>query len=80
MSEDTLNLGPKSTAWLKEIGISDLATLREVGVVEAYQLVRAGHGEVSLNFLWALEGVLTNVPWDELDMATKARLKRDIGH
>lgn len=80
MSEKLLNLGPKSTAWLNEIGIYDLAALKEVGVVEAFQLIRCHHANASLNLLWSLEGALTGVPWDQIDSATKARLKRDIGY
>lgn len=60
------NLGPRSQALLHEAGIADEATLRRLGAVAAYARVKARHGAASLNLLWALEGALTGLPWQEV--------------
>lgn len=59
-------LGPKSTQWLAQIGITTAQELRGIGAIEAYErLVRAGL-PVSLNMLWALEGACTDRDWREV--------------
>jgi DNA transformation protein len=60
------NLGPKSEAMLGRAGISTLQQLRTLGSVRAYLKVRRSGSEPSLNLLWALEGALTNRPWQEV--------------
>ncbi len=57
------NLGPKSQAMLAAAGITTLEQLHKVGSVRAYVLVKATGANASLNFLWALEGALTGLPW-----------------
>jgi DNA transformation protein len=57
------NLGPRSRAILAAAGIQDLEQLRSLGSVAAYSLAKRSGGNVSLNLLWALEGALTNTPW-----------------
>jgi DNA transformation protein and related proteins len=57
------NLGPKSAAMLQQAGIPDLAHLRAMGSVRAYQQVKRCTPSATLNLLWALEGALTQTPW-----------------
>ena len=57
------NLGPKSKAMLAGAGIRSVAQLRALGAVAAYVRVRARSPRASLNLLWALEGALSNLPW-----------------
>ncbi len=78
--KDLLNLGPTTIQWLNDIGITTRAELEAVGPVEAFQLISARQASAGLNLLYALEGALRDVRWDELDMATKARLRRDAGY
>ena len=59
---DLMNMGPKTTQWLKEIGIERENDLRDVGVIEAYIKVKANHPRrVNLMFLYALQGALMNM-------------------
>lgn len=60
------NLGPKSAAALKAAGIDSIATLRALGSVPAYARVRGVWPAASLNLLWALEGALTGLRWQEV--------------
>ena len=56
-------LGPRSEAILHEVGITTPEALHALGSLGAYEkLVRAGQ-QVSLNFLWALEGALSDRDW-----------------
>jgi DNA transformation protein and related proteins len=57
------NLGPKSQQMLARAGITTFSQLRRHGSVLAYVLVKQAGCNVSLNLLWALEGALTNLPW-----------------
>lgn len=72
------NLGPVSTRWLAAVGIHTLDDLRKVGVVNAYNLVRARGYNATLNLLWALQGALTGLTWNKLPEAVKQDLKRRI--
>ncbi len=57
------NLGPASRRWLADAGLHTEADLRALGAVVAYARVRALNPKASLNLLWALEGALSNLPW-----------------
>ena len=64
---DTLrNLGPKSKEMLRGSGICSVEQLRELGTVRAFVQVKRNDPRASLNLLWALEGALTNRPWQEV--------------
>lgn len=60
------NLGPKSQEMLAVAGITRIAQLRELGSVGAYVRVKAKVPSASLNLLWALEGALTGLPWQQV--------------
>ena len=74
-----LNLGPKSTAWLEQVGIRTRADLERVGSVKAWLKVREAGLETSLNLLWALEGALLDLRWDRLPPAVKDNLRQRAG-
>ena len=57
------NLGPKSQQMLALAGVTSVERLRSLGSVATYALVKRSGGNPSLNLLWALEGVLTGLPW-----------------
>jgi DNA transformation protein len=65
------NLGPKSERMLATASITSLAQLRELGSVAAYARVKRAGCPASLNLLWALEGTLSGLHWQEV-----ARLHR----
>lgn len=60
------NLGPRSAQMLQDADIATLGALRKIGAVSAYVRVRALHPRASLNLLWALEGALSNTPWQDV--------------
>ncbi len=63
---DMKGLGPKSCEMLTEAGITTLEQLRQLGSVAAYVKTRQCHSRASLNLLWALESVLTDIPWQQI--------------
>lgn len=73
------NMGPKSSAWLHEIGIDTLEDLEAVGAVEAYRRLKTSRPtEVSLNALWGLQAALLNIHWKALSPEIKAELKAQL--
>ena len=72
--EQLAGLGPKSAAWLNNIGIYTRAELHAVGPITAMiRLERAGHTS-SLNMLYALVGALEGVHWQEIAHTRKGEL------
>jgi len=53
------NLGPRTAAWLNDVGVSTREQREELGSRDAYLLVKSRVPQCSLNLLWALEGALT---------------------
>lgn len=60
------NLGPKSAEALARAGLTTLSQLQQIGSVAAYVRVKHANANISLNFLWALEGALTGLRWQEV--------------
>ena len=61
--ECLLNLGPTSSQWLREAGITTIAELDRVGPVVAFRLVRQRQPKASLNLLWAMAAGLKGKDW-----------------
>lgn len=60
------NIGPKSAAQLRQVGVRTLDDLRALGSLEAFvKLKRAGF-KPSLNLLYALEGALLDCHWQDI--------------
>lgn len=75
---DLPGLGPRSEAWLAEIGISTVAELKAVGAVAAYRRLKHWNPRlVSLNALYALHAALNGLHWRAVDAETKARLRAE---
>ena len=75
MSEEKLrNVGPKSSAWLRQVGLHTRADLEAAGPVEAYMRVRRAGFRPSLNLLYALEGALRDCHWQEVPDARRREL------
>ncbi len=68
------NLGPKSLEMLAAAGIVSVEQLRALGSVAAYVRVKRHNASASLNLLWALEGALTNTPWQEVSREHRTSL------
>jgi DNA transformation protein len=68
------NIGPKSAAWLRQVGLRTPEELAAVGAVGAYVKVRRAGFKPSLNLLYALEGALADCHWQEVPDARRAEL------
>ena len=68
------NLGLASVNILHSIGIRTLEDLRRVGPVEAFINIRRRGINASRVLLYALQGALLDVHWNDLDPALKANL------
>jgi DNA transformation protein and related proteins len=71
-------LGPRSTQWLAEIGITSYDDIDALGSVEVYRRLRAARDGVSLNMLWALESLLLGCDWRDLPADRKAALRAEV--
>ena len=76
--EELLNVGPRSSQWLREAGIASVQQLKKMGRVLAYRVVKHARPTASLNLLWALAAGLQNKRWQELTAAEKLRLKQQL--
>ncbi len=68
------NLGASSVNLLNTIGIHTPDDLRAVGSVKAYQRIRQRGAHVSMALLYALEGALLGISWQDIDPALKMQL------
>ncbi len=68
------NLGPASARLLARVGIRDRAALQAAGSVAVFADLRAAGHRPSLNLLWALEGALSNQPWQQVAQERRAAL------
>jgi DNA transformation protein and related proteins len=72
-----LRIGPRSRRWLAEAEIRTLEDLASLGALEAWKRAKAAHPrEVSLNLLYALQGLLMDCAWGELPPSVKEGLKK----
>jgi len=72
--EKIRNIGTKSAAWLRQVGLRGLDDLREIGSVDAFLKVKRAGFRPSLNLLYAIEGALQDCHWRELDDDCRASL------
>lgn len=68
------NIGPKSAAWLRQVGLRSREDLEAVGAVDAYMRVKRAGFKPSLNLLYALEGALLDCHWQEVPDARRSEL------
>ena len=68
------NIGPKSAAWLRQVGLRTLDDLAGVGPVEAYMRVRRAGFRPGLNLLYAIEGALNDTHWQDVPEARRVEL------
>ncbi|TXH73805.1 MAG: transcriptional regulator [Lysobacteraceae bacterium] len=60
------NIGPKSAAWLRQVGLRTESDLRATGALEAFIRVKRAGFKPSLNLLYALEGALCDCHWQDI--------------
>lgn len=76
--ENLKNIGPKSAAWLHDIGIHTRADLEAMGAVMAWKILKHQRpGQVTILLLYALDGALSGKHWNALGPERKAALKRE---
>ena len=68
------NIGPKSAAWLRQVGLRSMEDLAAVGSVEAFFKIKRAGFKPSLNLLYALEGALLDCHWQQLPEARRSEL------
>lgn len=72
-----LPIGPVSRGWLAEIGIENLAQLREMGAVAAYIRLKEMYPKrVSLNLLYGLHSILEGIPANQIPDEIKTALRK----
>ena len=69
-----LNMGPKSAAWLRQVGVRTMGDLRTHGAVGAFWKVKKAGFKPSLNLLYALAGAEKGCHWTALSADEKNRL------
>ena len=68
------NIGPKSAAWLRQVGLRTPEDLAAAGPVEAFMRVKRAGFKPSLNLLYSLEGALCDCHWQEVPDARRTQL------
>ncbi|MDP9379097.1 MAG: TfoX/Sxy family protein [Chloroflexota bacterium] len=72
------NIGRVTAGWLHDAGIRTAQDLEVVGPVEAWRRVKAVYpNQVTLVLLYALQGALLGIHWNDLPRDLKQRLKSD---
>ena len=72
------NLGKTSAQWLHAVGIHSASDLRRRGAVEAYRAVKARGFRASKVLLYAIEGALLDVHWNDIPPQRKAFLNEQV--
>ncbi|MBA4136888.1 MAG: hypothetical protein C0518_06185 [Opitutus sp.] len=73
-----LNLGPKSTAWLADVGLNTREELAALGPIETCRRLRSAGHPVNVLMAYALEGALTGTHWNEISPKTKQWLRAEF--
>jgi len=74
------NLGDVGARWLASVGITTLEELAAVGSVEAFRRIREKHAGANIIALYALEGALLDMHWNELPPEVKDALHEQVGY
>ncbi|MAZ87475.1 MAG: competence protein TfoX [Cellvibrionaceae bacterium] len=72
------NLGAASVNILHAIGVNSYTDLNDMGPVEAYIRIKARGIHVSKVMLYALQGALLGVHWNDLEPDMKQRLVSEV--
>jgi len=72
------NLGKTSAQWLHAVGIHNASDLRRLGAVSAYQAVKTRGFRASKVLLYAIEGALLDMHWNDLPAERKQALNQQL--
>lgn len=70
-----LKIGPKSAAWLRQVGIRSHEDLVEVGAVAAFVKCKRAGFRPTMNLLYSLEALLMGCHWQKLPVERRAELQ-----
>ena len=73
------NVGPKSAAWLRQVGVRETEDLARIGPVEAFLKVKRAGFRPSLNLLYSMAGALADCHWADLPEERKQELLAALG-
>jgi len=73
-TEKLRNIGPKSAAWLRQVGLRTQDDIAAVGTVEAFMRVKRAGFKPTLNLLYAIEGALLECHWQDVPEARRQQL------
>jgi hypothetical protein len=68
------NIGPKSAAWLRQVGIRTDEDVKRFGALESFIKVKKAGFKAGLNLLYALAGAEDDCHWQEIGDARKHAL------
>ncbi|MGO2286315.1 TfoX/Sxy family protein [Pseudomonas lundensis] len=72
------NLGKTSAQWLHAVGIHNLSDLKQLGAADAYRAVKARGFRASKVLLYAIEGALLDVHWNDVPAERKEALNKQV--
>jgi len=72
------NLGKTSAQWLQAVGIHSASDLKRLGAVDAYRAVKARGFRASKVLLYAIEGALLDVHWNDIPVDRKEALNKQV--
>lgn len=68
------NIGPKSAAWLRQVGVRTEADIKLLGAMEVFMKVKKAGFKPSMNLLYALEGAVQDCHWTLVSADRKGEL------
>jgi len=78
MAEKLLNIGPKSAAWLRQVGVRTMEDLTTLGALGVFLKVKRAGFKPSLNLLYALAGAERGCHWTALSAEEKSALVVEV--
>ncbi len=72
------NVGPKSAAWLRQVGVRTTEDLERVGPVETFLKVKRAGFRPSLNLLYSMAGALADCHWADLPEEERLALQQAV--
>ncbi len=72
------NIGPKSAAWLRQVGLRSEEDLRAAGAVDAFMRIKRAGFRPSLNLLYSLEGALRGCQWQDVPEARRQEMVAQV--
>ena len=71
-----MNIGKEYDRKLKSIGISSVEELKQIGCLETFARLKLKYPEICLVHLYALQGAIDNIEYNQLPEQMKRELKQ----